>query len=172
VHYLFLSFFLGWRTPNLITGSSLGWLHRLCRSTVQVCSASQMMVLRKMFWVLGSQGRVCPSIDVVCKVDKTALKNSSVFVRRSTFRVSFHRFMQKSPRNRSIPPKLQPIADRMAKILEIICENFQFSTGRTRILIQMQYTATRCNMLQRAATCCNTHLHVDGTPNNRYVFLT
>jgi len=49
-----------------------------------------------------NQGHVCPSIDLVCKVDseKIALENSSVSVRRSTFRVSFYGFMQKKPRNR------------------------------------------------------------------------
>jgi len=39
-------------------------------------------------------------------VEKSALENSSVSFRQSTFRVSFHRFMQKGPRNRLIPSKL------------------------------------------------------------------
>ena len=45
------------------------------------------------------KGRFCPSIDLVCKVEKSALENSSVSFRRSTFRVSFLGFMQKRPRN-------------------------------------------------------------------------
>jgi len=46
------------------------------------------------------QGHVCVSIDLVCKVGKITLEKSSVFVRRSTFRVSFHGFIQKRPKNR------------------------------------------------------------------------
>ena len=45
-------------------------------------------------------------MDLVCKVEKSALENSSVSCRRSTFRVSFHGFMRKRPKNLSIPPKL------------------------------------------------------------------
>ena len=52
------------------------------------------------------EGRFCPSIDLVCKVGKSALENSSVSFRRSTFLVSFHGFIEMRPRNRSIPPKL------------------------------------------------------------------
>jgi len=51
-------------------------------------------------------GRFWQSIDLVCKVEKSALENSSGSFRRLTFRVSFHRFMQKRHQNDSIPPKL------------------------------------------------------------------
>ena len=40
------------------------------------------------------EGRFCPSIDLVCKVGKSALENSSVSFRRSTFLVSFHGFIE------------------------------------------------------------------------------
>ena len=50
-----------------------------------------------------SQCRFCPSINLVCKVGKSTLENSSVSFRRPTFPVSFHGFMQKRPRSRSIP---------------------------------------------------------------------
>jgi len=53
-----------------------------------------------------NEGRFCLSIDLVCKVEKSALEYSSISFCRSTFRVSFHGFMQKRPRNHSIPPKL------------------------------------------------------------------
>jgi len=55
------------------------------------------------FWWVGlrsaTKGHICPSIDLVCKVEKTALEKSSIFVRRSTFQVNFHGFMQKRPRH-------------------------------------------------------------------------
>jgi len=62
-------------------------------------------------WQIWSKERVnkcrfCLSIDLVCKVEKSALENSSLSFRQSTFRVSFHGFVQKRPRNYSIPPKL------------------------------------------------------------------
>jgi len=52
------------------------------------------------------KGRVCPSIDLVCEVEKSALENTSVSFRRSTFRVSFLGFMQKRLRKRGRKKKI------------------------------------------------------------------
>jgi len=49
---------------------------------------------------------VSVSTDSVCRVEKPALENSSVSLRRSTFQVSFLGFMEKRPRNRTTAPKL------------------------------------------------------------------
>ena len=78
---------------------------RFCPSIDLVCKVEKS-VLENSSVIGFTEGRFCLSIDLVCKVEKSALKNSSVSLRQSSFRVSFHGFMQKRPRNLPIPPKL------------------------------------------------------------------
>ena len=100
-----------------------------------------------------SQGRFCPSIDLVCKVEKSALENSSVSFRRSTFRVSFHGFIQKRHRNHSISPKLsvansfnnEEKLDRRLFKLGVSCGFFN-----KRYLWKTMHRQTKCYKLTRS----------------------
>jgi len=66
--------------------------------------------------------------NLVCKVEKIALENSSVFVRRSTFRESFHGFLQKTPINRQISSDIvkksfEPTKAKCCKLVQQRREN-------------------------------------------------
>ena len=118
------------------------------------------------------QGRFCPSIDVVCKVEKSGLENSSVSFRRSTFRVSFHGFMQKRTRNNSIPPKLS-VANSFNNEGKFDCWFFKvwvscrFSNKRN--LWKTMHRQTKCCKLSRSTDRNDPH---DQTPGEFFIIFS
>ena len=95
-----------WKSPFV----SMKSISRLSENLQNVDVRARAEIMDHGSWKIPARtdpkGRSRPWIDLVCEVEKTALKNSSVSVRSSIFRVSFHRLMQKRPRNRSIPLNL------------------------------------------------------------------
>jgi len=95
-----------WRSPFVCMKN----ISRFSENLQNVDLRAREEIMDHGFWKIPARndpkGTSCPWIDLVCKVEKTALENSSVSVRSSTFRLTFHRLMQKRPRNRSIPPNL------------------------------------------------------------------
>jgi len=92
-------------------------------------------------------GYYCPSIDL------NALKNSRVFVHRSTFEWVSCGFLQKRPRNCSIPPKLSVAnsLDNDGKLDRYLIELWVFcGLLNKRDLWKTMHRQTKCCKLSRS----------------------